>query len=850
MFQRRSSIAVVVALGLVAACSNSSDSSPTTTAGSDSAASTDVSPTDPTDTAPEVTNGPVPDDTDPPETTVVDDGYVAEITRTEYGIPHIVADDWGSLGFGQGYAFAQDRACTLIDQVIKVRGERAKWFGPGEDDRFLDSDLAYRHLGLHEDALDKFADQPDDIAAVIDGYVAGFNAAVETEGVRGWCDGEPWVQPITTQDLYAYLNDVLLFASSGVLLNPIATAQPPAADGADDATGTTDEAAAVLDLGADLAPDLASNGWAFGADLTETGGGMLLANPHFPWEGEKRLWESHLTLTTGEFDVYGVTLSGAPGVLIGFNDAVAWTHTVSAGSRFTLYSLDLVPGDPTSYRYGEEERAMEATDITVEVLGDDGEITEVTRTMWESHYGPMLNLPFGWTAEAAFTMRDANIDNTTILEQFFGMGAATSLDEFIDAHRRANGIPWVNTIATSADGRAWYADAAATPNLSPEAIAAWQADIDAGGLASLAYGNGAFLLDGSDPANEWLDDPAAVRSGVIPFDQQPQLERSDYVFNANDSHWLAHPDELLTGFSPLTGQEEIPQSARTRMNVRILDDPEVYGEDGLLSLEELQAAFHSNRALHAELLRDQVVEACRRTPVATADRDGEAIDVDLTEACDVLEAWDGTVGVDAEGAVLWREFLVRFSGADRSDAGALYAVGFDPADPVGTPNTLVADDAAVLAALAFVVDAFAEYEIPLDVPLGALQVDGRPVDSPVPIPGGTNTEGAVSIVGCCSGSLTLAPRGERGAYLGDLAISELGYPITNGNSFVMTLQFTDDGPVAEAVLTYGQPDDPSDPNFTAQTEVYSQGEFRPIRFDPDDIASDPSATTIVVSAER
>jgi acyl-homoserine-lactone acylase len=829
---RRSMVAVLLVTALTAACSNSSESTSTTGAPTTDTASASTEPvaTEPAGTAPTTTEA-------------ADDGYRAEITRTEYGIPHIVADDWGSLGFGQGYAFAQDRACTLIDQVIKVRGERAKWFGPGEDDRNLDSDFAYRHLGLHDDALEKFGDQPEEIAALVQGYVDGFNEAVATEGVSGWCNGEPWVQPITLTDLYAYLTDVLLFASSGVLLQPIATAQPPDA-AVGEAVPATDEAAAAMP---DLDPDVASNGWAIGADLSESGGGMLLANPHFPWEGEKRLWESQLTLTTGELDVYGVTLSGAPGVLIGFNDNVAWTHTVSAGSRFTLYSLDLVPGDPTSYVYGDETRAMESTDVTIDVLADDGSTEQVTRTMWASHYGPMVNLPFGWTSEQAFTMRDANIDNNTILEQFFGMAAADDLDEFIDVHRRANGIPWVNTIATSADGRAWYADAAATPNLSPEAIAGWQAEVDAGGLAATVYDNGAFLLDGSDPINEWIDDPAAVRSGIIPFDQQPQLERTDYVFNANDSHWLANPDQLLTGFSPLTGKEAVPQSGRTRMNALQLADPATYGDDGVLSLEELEAAIFAGRAVHAELLLDQVVAACERTTTVTV----ADAPFDLTEACDVLAGWDGLLGLDSSGAVLWREFLAQFSGADRADAGALYSVPFDPADPVGTPNTLTEDDVAVLTPLGIVAAEMATYEIPLDITLGELQRDGRLVDDPLPIPGGTGPEGAVSIVDCCSNPLTLAPKGERGAFLSDvLTITENGYPITRGNSFMMALEFGPDGPTARAILTYGQPDDIESPDFTSQTAVYSGGSFRPVLFSAEDIATDPSAVTVTITGQR
>jgi acyl-homoserine lactone acylase PvdQ len=59
------------------------------------------------------------------------EGYAATIRRTANGVPHITAGDLGSLGFGQGFAFAQDHACTLIDQIVKVRGERARWrIGP------------------------------------------------------------------------------------------------------------------------------------------------------------------------------------------------------------------------------------------------------------------------------------------------------------------------------------------------------------------------------------------------------------------------------------------------------------------------------------------------------------------------------------------------------------------------------------------------------------------------------------------------------------------------------------------------------------------------------------------------
>src|SRR5437763_1858413 len=56
--------------------------------------------------------------------------YDVTITRTEYGIPHIVASDYPSLGYGYGYAFAQDNLCTMAADYVTVMGERSRYFGP------------------------------------------------------------------------------------------------------------------------------------------------------------------------------------------------------------------------------------------------------------------------------------------------------------------------------------------------------------------------------------------------------------------------------------------------------------------------------------------------------------------------------------------------------------------------------------------------------------------------------------------------------------------------------------------------------------------------------------------------
>ena len=735
----------------------------------------------------------------------------------------------------------------MIDQVIKVRGERSKWFGPGENDANLNTDYAYRQLGLHDDADVRFADQPNDVAQMVAGYTAGFNAELAAEGPHGWCTGQPWVQPITTTDLYAYLNDVLLFASSGNLITPIATAQPPSpAVSTTTSIPTSTSSADGATPSFDLHPDVASNGWAIGSTLSESGGGMLLANPHFPWEGEKRLWESQLTLTNGDLDVYGATLSGVPGELIGFNKDVAWTHTVSAGYRMTLYSLNLVPGDPTSFRYGGTTERMKSKDVTIDVLQTDGSTAKQTRTMWSSHYGPMLHLPLGWSDTTAYTMRDANIDNSGVLAQFFGMARSTSLEAFIDVSRTVNAIPWVNTIAVSANGRAWYADNSATPDLSTPAITGWQAAVSSGGTAKTVLDSGAILLDGSDPVNEWVDDPTAARPGILPFAAQPQLERNDYVFNANDSHWLSNPAELLTGFSPMTGPEAVPQSPRTRENAMLLADQKVRGSNGTMSMTEMQEALFSNRGSLSDLLLDDVVKACDAAPTTIVNNQA----YDLTPVCSVLSGWDGRFDLDSVGAPLWREFMSQIGAKDRSNAGSLFGVAFDPADPVGTPNSLASDDSVLLSKLGTAASALVAAGFPIDSTLGDMQYDGRLVDERIPLPGGSGVDGTASVVDCCSRAKTLAPKGDPGTFAAGNYFSEKGYPITTGDSFIMTVEYTSGGPHAEALLTYGQPDDLSDPNATAQTKLFAAGTFRPVLFTTAEIAADPAATTITVTGHR
>ncbi|MCC5951373.1 MAG: penicillin acylase family protein [Acidimicrobiia bacterium] len=794
------------------------------------------------------------------------DTYEATIRRDSDGVPHIVAADEASLAFGQGWASAEDRSCDLADQVVKIRGERASVLGAGEDDEHITSDLAWRTIGIFDIASDDWEDASDDVRQLFEAYTDGWNGhleAVGADGIEGWCAGADWVRPVEPVEVYAYSRAIALQASSAQLTGFLGAQPPEVTD--DDADADTDgdgEQAAGLTLDAPVA----SNGWAVGAERSADGGGMLVANPHFPWEGELRFWEVHLTVP-GEIDIYGAQLSGLPGIGIGFTETFGWTHTVSAGTRFTAYRLNLIPGDPTSYRYLDEERPMESRDITISVLDDDGTLDEVTETAWYSHYGPIIDFPgFGWTEEATISFRDANIDNDEFAEQYLAMMRAGDLDEFIAAHEEYNGVPLFNTVATSADGRAWYADTSATPNLSPAAIEAYERSIEEDPIVAIAAESRAILLNGSDPLFEWVEDPDARDPGLVPFADQPQLLRDDYVFNANDSFWMAHATEMIEGdYSPLHGAQRTARSPRTRENAVLLDEvgaDAASGPDGLFTLQSLADAALANTGFTSRVLRADVVQRCEAEPVGSTEAvtspDGDELapagTVDLSEACEVLDAWDGTYDLDSRGAVLWREFISGFDTSDLASPGELWATAFDPNDPVGTPGGLAppldGNRTPVLDRLARAVTILEVAEIDLDAPLGDVQFALRG-DTVVPIHGGDGRDGVANIVGYGGGGSTLEDiptRGDRIVDGSSLATTDgtTGYLINNGTSFLLALAYTDDGPEALVLHTYGNTQDRTSEAFVAGTERFSNKDWRSVRFTEDDVTADPGLTETIV----
>ena len=774
--------------------------------------------------------------------------YEASIRWTTHGVAHVEASDWGSLGFGQGWACARDHYAAICDHAVKVASQRSRHLGRGEGDRHLHSDLGYLGLGVAERAVAMASACSPEVVALVEGYAAGAASWFAEHGAAAlpaWARELPWLRPVDVEDMWRIYVDMTLMASGRNLVGYVGAAVPPGAA----ADGVSPDGGGGSGLDAlDPRNTPGSNAWAFGGDVTANGRGLVMGNPHFPWQGEGRFWECHLRLP-GELDVYGVSLVGAPLVQIGFNRDVAWSHTFSRGHRFTVYSLDLVPGDPTSYRWGDEERAMTSTEVEVEVAGlngpdgSPGSVEVVRRRMWSTHQGPMLDLPLlGWSEAMGFSYRDANLGNHRIMDHYLAMDQAASVAEVRKAFATIDGVPWANTLVADRDGDAWYVDASATPKLSAEAQAAFEERLTTDPITALAFTLRVAMLPGSDPTFEWLDDPAASQPGNEPFSALPELARRDGLFNANDPYWLASPHELLDRHPTLCGLYQSPVGARTRMNGLSVREA---AERGDLDVDVVADLVLSNRGVTAELTLDGLLDRWDAA-LASGSLDADQADA-LVRAVPVLRAWDRRLDVGSVGAVVFREFLGSLPEGTVTDAGALWAEPYDPARPLDTPAGLApvpeSGPDPLVTALVAGVAVLDDLGIALDAPLGDVQFVERS-GRRWPLSGGFELEGVCN-VNASIGTLAradLEPTVDQGEVVPGrterTGLHRTGYPVTYGVSFVMVAGFDDDGPVAKGLLVYGQSQDPESDHADDQLADYATKRLRPLRFHETDVAAD------------
>ena len=798
--------------------------------------------------------------------------FQAELRMTHYGVPHVRADNFASLGFGVAQAYLKDNLCALADQVVTVNGERSKFFGPQANAivSFVpmpnrESDFFYKSY-LDDAALaEAFTQASPEVRELLRGYIAGYNEFLQKPGdTRHSCSGAAWLRPIALRDFLRLLGDKAVLAGGASFARAIAAAQPSVS-----ASGTAlrvrpaslDRDVVLAQLNPYVTRGAASNAYGVGTAGTGTGAGMLLGNPHWPWFGNNQFFQVHMTVP-GQYDVFGVMNGDFPLPLIGFNKDVAWTHTVSPALRQTLFELSLVPGNPTQYLVDGQVRQMIAREIKIEVKQPDGSLVEERRTMYASHLGPIVQTPslvpggvnLVWDDRTAYTLRDANVNSMRLLDQWLAIGRATRVAEVEAALRQVGANPYVHTVAADRHGQALYADIGAVPNV-PRAKLQAQAS---GGCVKGATAQAVLalvnlpILDAARSACDWDVDAAAVRPGLMPTARLPAVTRSDYVANSNQSAWFVHPQARIDDLEPVLGGAVAPLSLRqrlafTQMEGRLAAADGLSAQPGFHSLELMRRVLFGNRLMAAELsiagkassppatnlLSTCQPEAGSTRTLVMSPRTGQT--VDIAPACQLLQDWDGRANLDSRGAVLFREFWRRL----RMPPGTpLWLTPFDPADPVHTPRDLnvqagMARD-TLRATLADTVADLQAKGLDFRLPLGQLQGVTR-AGQRIALHGGDEFEGIFN-------KITMRENNT------SVPLTGAGYTdVFSGSSYIQAVTWVNGVVTAQGVLAYSQATEASSPHFSDQTaQLYAKSAFTALPFSAADIAAQQVGATLIL----
>lgn len=258
-------------------------------------------------------------------------------------------------------------------------------------------------------------------------------------------------------------------------------------------------------------------------------------------------------------------------VNIGFNEKVAWSHTVATGTPVNLHQLALDPADPTAYLVDGTPERMTRRTVTVPVAGG----APVTRTQWWTRYGPVVSdlgpgLPLPWTARTANALNDPNAVNLRGSDTALAMGRARSVAGTRDTFEHTQGLPWVNTVAADSAGGTLFTQTQVLPRSTDELAARCSTPL---GRATYPA-SGLAVLDGSRGDCAIGSDPDAVQPGIFGPGKAPTLRDAPYSENSKTmiKAWLSRGFDVQIaagqdgcGQDPmLAGPRWLPPSGDTR----------------------------------------------------------------------------------------------------------------------------------------------------------------------------------------------------------------------------------------------------------------------------------------------
>lgn len=582
------------------------------------------------------------------------------VTRDERGIPYIDATNEADLYFAQGYVTASDRLWQMDVLRRTVRGELSEIFGRPT----VSEDKRRRVFGFTQLSELMFANVSAPARAALESYARGVNAFINSArelkqlpkeflilqySPRAWTPadslaiGKIFAEALSTtwtSDLLrAALADVprdkreMLFAeTSQIDVLAVGKDNAPKKASAYSATPLStygiEESIAMLHALSEIKettarslervglyePDRAiSNNWVVSGARSRTGKPILANDPHLP-SFVPSIWHmAHLSMPG--LRVAGVTAPGAPGIILGHNEQIAWGATNLGPDVQDLYLEKFDKDNPRRYMTPDGWRDAEVRHEEIKIrksftdASTESEFVDITVT----RHGPIIFEKDG----ARYALRWTALDPKAVeFDAFYDINRASNWKEFRSALSRYEG-PTQNFVYADRDGHIGY--------------------YGAGHIPIRKTGDGSVPYDGSTDAGEW--------TSYIPFDQLPHVADPPEGF-------IVTANQRIAGSSYqhfLTHEWAAPYRAR-RIYELLKAKPMLTPAD----MRDIQAdTFHIGISTFT---RETVKIAGTPTSAPALDPSEKK----WAETIQLFGNWDGRISIDSHAAPLATEMRLAF----------------------------------------------------------------------------------------------------------------------------------------------------------------------------------------------
>ncbi|NER13391.1 acylase [Leptobacterium flavescens] len=677
------------------------------------------------------------------------------IIRDDFGVPHIYGKTDADAVFGLLYAQCEDDFKRVERNYVWAIGRLAEV--EGEDAIY--SDLRARLFMTKEEAIANYEKAPDWLKELCVAFADGVNYYLYTH---------PEVKPSLLTRFEPWMPMYFSEGSIGGDIERVSTRRIKAFYENEEALKLTAYEDGLTHPDPFEEPK-GSNGFAISGDLTESGNAMLLINPHtsFFFRGEV-----HVVSEEG-LNAYGAVTWGQFFVYQGFNEKTGWMHTSTYTDVIDEFKETIVEeGDQLKYKYGEELRDVEVSEVTLKYKDGDG-MSEKTFPMYRTHHGPVTHMIDDQWVSTALMWQPVQA-----LEQSYTRTKLNGHKEFRE----------MMNIRTNSSNNTVYADA--------------------GG--NIAYYHGNFIpkrnvaydytkpVDGSNPDTDWNGLHTVEESIVV---VNPP---NGWIQNCNSTPFTSAAEN-----SPK--KEDYPRyMSIDRENFRGVHAIKLLSERKGYTLDKLIETAYDPYLPAFEKLIPGLVEAYDKSP---------AKDPAMKDAIEVLRNWDMKTGVASVGMSLAHFYAMSYLREGERPEGL---TDMQRINYFGTSSP--ADERLRMFAKALdkIETDFGSW----NTPWGEINryqrlsgdIDLQFDDDKPSIPVGLTTGrwGALAAYGMRSRQQTKKIYG------------------TRGNSFVAVVEFGDKVK-AKSMLAGGQSGDINSPHFNDQAQRYADIEFKDVAFYKEDV---------------